>query len=129
MTNSRTKGKKGELELAKVLYARFGLELTRELEQTRSGGYDLGGWEGVNIEVKRYAKIHQADLEKFWEQACSQCQNGGIPLLAYRGDKQGWRFMLRPADWGVPAIREPVIVDIEGLSDWNILKEYGHHAS
>ena len=41
--SERRKGADGERELAKLLYDRLGVELKRNLEQSRNGGYDLEG--------------------------------------------------------------------------------------
>lgn len=114
---SRTKGAKGELELANLLAERLGLDLRRRLSQYQAGGHDLEGWDGVHIEVKRYASATQGSVAGWWQQTLDQCHGGETPLLAYRADQQKWRFVIRPIDWG-GAVAEPAEVDIDGLCAW-----------
>jgi hypothetical protein len=114
---SREKGRKGELELAKLIDKHLGLDVSRNLRQYQIGGHDLIGWDGVHTEVKRYASVTQGDIDTFWQQTISQCEHGDVPLLAYRANYQDWRFVLRPCDWGGP-VGEPMQVDIHGLVAW-----------
>ena len=115
---SREKGRKAELEVAKLLGDHLGVTLERRLTQYRTNGEaDLDGWDGVSIEVKRHKRATQADVAAWWQETQGQCQDGEAPLLAYRADLQDWRFVIRPADWGVP-IADPMEVDIEGLVAW-----------
>lgn len=119
---SREKGRKGENEVVKLFREHLGLDLSRNLRQYQAGGHDLNGWEGVHAEVKRYAKISQGDITRFWEQTVSQCDHGDTPLLAFRQDYQEWRFVIRPCDWGGP-VSEPMQVDIHGLAAWRSVWE------
>jgi Holliday junction resolvase len=102
--NSRAKGAGAEREFAKLVFEHLGVELVRNLEQSRGGGHDLiaKGEDPVSvalnafaIEVKRYATITPAILEGFWDQAERQAERAAkIPVLAYRVDRQEWRLVL-----------------------------------
>ncbi|WP_129141509.1 putative PDDEXK endonuclease [Modicisalibacter coralii] len=114
---SRTKGAKGELQLAALLNERLGLSLTRRLAQYQSGGHDLDGWEGVHVESKRNRTATQGQITGWWHQTLEQCPGGETPVLAYRADRQDWRFVIRPSDWSGPT-HEPIEVTIDGFVEW-----------
>ena len=91
-----TKGKSAERELAKLLGDRLGLELSRNLDQTRDGGYDLIGIPGIALEVKRCEKLA---INQWWQQALRQAENAGkTPVLAYRQSRKPWQFVV-PLSW------------------------------
>ena len=91
--NSRSKGKSGELECAKILSDELGVPVRRNLEQTALGGYDLLGIDGYAIEVKR-AKAYS---NQWFEQALRQAI-GRVPVLLYRLDRQSWKCEMRGGD-------------------------------
>ena len=101
--NSRAKGKAGERELIgelkKLLPSDMTSELTRNLDQTRDGGHDILGLDGWALEVKRYAEVLPADLERFWAQTTEQARNNGaLPALCFRQDRRPWRTVIRISD-------------------------------
>ena len=102
--NSRAKGKSGERELIgelkKLLPSEMTSELTRNLDQTRDGGHDILGLDGWALEVKRYAQVLPADLDRFWKQACEQAarNDGSRPALCFREDRRAWRTVIRVSD-------------------------------
>jgi Holliday junction resolvase len=97
MVNIRIKGKKAEQELINILKDELGIELSRNLDQTRDGGHDILGLDGWAIEVKRYGKRREFNM--WWEQTITQAnQSSSIPVLAMRGDKLSWRFAMRLDD-------------------------------
>lgn len=104
--NSRAKGKSGERELIgelkKLLPSEMTSELTRNLDQTRDGGHDILGLDGWALEVKRYAEVLPADLEKFWKQACEQAaRNDEVrPALCFREDRRAWRTVIHVSELG-----------------------------
>lgn len=106
--NSRAKGKSGERELIgelkKLLPEEMTSELTRNLDQTRDGGHDILGLDGWALEVKRYAEVLPADLERFWKQACEQAsRNDGLrPALCFREDRRNWRTVIHVTAIGTP---------------------------
>ena len=112
MINSRNKGASAEREIAKLLYDELGVKLSRNLEQSRTGGHDLtpeqsgGLLDGYAIEVKRYAKITTSLLRGFWLQACEQAKRANkVPVLIYRQDRQDWLTVI-PLHQINPALSE-----------------------
>ncbi|MDD5036675.1 MAG: hypothetical protein PHE55_18200 [Methylococcaceae bacterium] len=115
--NSRDKGATGEREFARLLHEHLGVKLVRNLEQSRSGGYDLEA-EGKDptaealgrfaIECKRYAATTPGSIAKWWGQAVQQAHDAErIPALAYRADRQEWRVTLPLS-----------VLDSETFGDW-----------
>lgn len=102
--NSRAKGKSAERELIgelkKLLPPEMTSELTRNLDQTRDGGHDILGLDGWALEVKRYAEVLPADLNRFWTQTCEQASrtDGSRPALCFRQDRRAWRTVIRVSD-------------------------------
>lgn len=97
--NSRAKGAQAEREFCKGLTEYLGdvlvEPLKRNLEQTRNGGHDILGLEGFALEIKRYKRIKDGDIKKFWDQACEQATRiGATPTLAFREDMQSWRIRI-----------------------------------
>ena len=98
---SRTKGAKGEREFCKLLSEELeslGVDsaLSRNLSQTRDGGYDIAGLEQYAIEVKRAAV---ADVCSWWAQTVIQAYAcGKAPVLAYRLDRRSWRVVMHIND-------------------------------
>ena len=103
MTNSRTKGKNGELELANILKDELRLDVRRNwMAQAAEGGADLSiewppGYAGWAIECKRARVLR---LNDWWRQTALQAQRAGIsgiqpkPVLVYRQDRQPWFAMM-----------------------------------
>ena len=91
--NPRAKGANGEREAAKWIQSKFGLELCpqRNLEQVRSGGYDLIGFAPFCVEVKRCERI---DKRAWWLQVRQCVGRGDIPIVMYRRNNQPWRFLI-----------------------------------
>lgn len=90
----RSKGGRGERELAKLLADRLGVKVSRNLLQTREGGYDLNGIEGWALEVKRQESLA---INSWWKQTLEQSK-GAKPVLAYRQSRKPWRFVVRLCD-------------------------------
>jgi hypothetical protein len=82
----------------------LGVELVRNLEQSRQGGHDLVpvdtdpvslALDRFAIEVKRYAAITPALLAGFWLQAESQAARATkTPALAFRADRREWSILV-----------------------------------
>ena len=90
--SQRRKGKDGELELARLLREYLGVDVTRNLMQSREGGPDLSGISGWALEVKRAARPR---LAEWWLQAGQQADVVGLkPALAYRLNRQPWRVVV-----------------------------------
>lgn len=94
----KSKGSSGEREAAALLrgwaaLAGYDLDPTRNLEQVRSGGYDLNGVPGLGIEVKR---VESLNIVGWWRQATRQADaDGTIPVLMWRQNRKPWQFKLR----------------------------------
>ena len=82
--NARKKGASGERECARWLKELLNLEQVpeRNLEQVRSGGYDLKVGDFI-IEVKRCEKLQ---FRKWWVQVVTASKNfiGSEPVVIYR---------------------------------------------
>ena len=90
---SRDKGAGGEREFRRLFSELVGVQVERNLCQTRDGGKHgdtepLGNW---SIEIKRAAK---AEISKGWIQAGEQAGRDKIPALAYRVDRHDWRVIV-----------------------------------
>lgn len=94
-SHSRRKGATGEREFINEVGERLGLHLTRNLDQWRSGGFDIEGLDHMAIEVKRYEKVAFHLVKEWWDQTIEQAiRHRRVPVLAYRGDHQPWRVRL-----------------------------------
>lgn len=100
--NSRNKGKSGELEAYKLLNLwaqpvceHLGvppLDIHRNQDQTRAGGYDLVGAPWLAIEVKRQETVN---LPAWWRQAVRQAGPDQTPLLMWRVNRGKWTARIR----------------------------------
>lgn len=93
MVNARSKGANGEREAADWLQQNLKLEFKpeRNLEQVRSGGYDLNGLEPLCFEIKRCEAIAK---RAWWVQAKTATVPGQYPVVMYRKNRQPWRFLI-----------------------------------
>lgn len=93
--NSRSKGKRGELELAKVLRD-LGFEARRGQQFSGANGdADVVGLPGIHIECKR---VEQLNVEKALQQAERDSRPGEIPVVMHRANNTEWKATLRLAD-------------------------------
>lgn len=118
---AKSKGASGERELAALLTEwgnEVGIELnlTRNLEQVRSGGADVNGVPGLEIEVKR---VESNGINQWWAQVCKASKKtGSRPLLAHRRNRQSWRFrtIIFAYEYNSAqgsAVTAPVVADLE----------------
>lgn len=108
----RNKGAAGERELAKILRDELGVDITRNLVQSREGGADLLGVAGWAIECKRAAT---PAIRQWWLQALMQADLADMkPALIYRIDRHGWR--------AVVALRDvlPAFADQSAMPEWTL---------
>lgn len=104
MTNSKRKGKTGELELAKLLKKLLGFNVRRSVQyngRAPEGAADLIGLPGIHVEVKRvqagYTAIHDA-----MDQAVRDRDSSGaiqLPAVFHRQNQKGWLVTMRLVDW------------------------------
>lgn len=81
MTNSRRKGKRGELELAKEL-RQYGYSCRRGQQYSGANGdADVIGLPGIHIECKRVEKLN---LQDAMDQAKRDKRYGEIPAVFHR---------------------------------------------
>lgn len=98
---SRNKGAAGEREFCKLLSAELeelGVDsvLSRNLKQTRDGGYDIDGLDMLAMEIKRAAK---PEIRAWWTQTVLQSYEcDRTPVLAYRIDRKPWRVLMHIND-------------------------------
>ena len=93
-SHSRRKGRTGEQELCRLLRAGLGIEVERNLLQSRAGGHDIE-LPGIGLEVKRAATVNAALVRVWWKQAVRQANHARLcPALAYRADRQPWAVRL-----------------------------------
>lgn len=109
--NSKAKGKRGELEAAKVLRG-LGFEEVRRTAQyngKETGSLaDLVGIKGVHLEIKRCENIQ---LYKWWEQGVRDAKEGEDVVLMIRKNGKPWLMVSDPKAW---AIREHIY-----QKEWN----------
>jgi len=75
--NSKRKGKRGELELAKKLQE-YGFNTRRGQQYSGLGGDDVVGLEGIHIECKRVERLNVYDAMK---QACKDAEADELPAV------------------------------------------------
>ena len=94
MTNSKRKGKEGELELARVLRT-YGYDTRRGQQYSGvNGDADVVGLPGVHIEVKRYKTMTGARLAAAIKQAENDAPFNEVPAVFYREDRKDWRVCI-----------------------------------
>lgn len=96
MTNSRQKGKRGELELAKVL-REHGINARRGQQYSgASGDADVVGMNGIHIECKR---VESLNVEKAMQQSEHDARDGEVPVVMHRRNGEKWKCTLRLTDF------------------------------
>lgn len=106
MTNSRRKGKDGELEACKLL-RQLGFPAARRMQQYcgKEGHADVAGVPGLHLEVKRMRRVRIQN--HLLGQAVDECKDGDLPCLLSREDGSEWVFSCRLVD--LPAVAEVVV--------------------
>jgi Holliday junction resolvase len=93
--NSKRKGKRGELELAKKL-KEYGFNTRRGQQYSGLGGDDVVGLEGIHIECKRVERLNVYDAMK---QACKDAEADELPAVFWRKNKEQWLVTMALCDW------------------------------
>jgi len=93
--NSKRKGKRGELELAKKLQE-YGFNTRRGQQYSGLGGDDVVGLEGIHIECKRVERLNVYDAMK---QACKDAEADELPAVFWRKNKEQWVVTMDLCDW------------------------------
>lgn len=91
MANSRQKGKRGELEVARIL-REYGFNARRGQQFSGANGDpDVVGLPGVHLEVKRREKFEGYD---WLAQAARDARPGEIPAVWWRKNDHRWVVMM-----------------------------------
>ena len=94
--NSRTKGKRGELEAAHLL-KEYGYEARRGQQFSGANGDpDVVGLPGVHIEVKRVEKLN---LYEAVAQSVRDAKEGEIPIVLHRKNRAKWLVTMPFEEW------------------------------
>ena len=115
---SRNKGKSGEREVLNLLGDRLAARYSRNLNQSDLGGCDCLEMDGIALEIKRAAK---PSLNTWWQQACEQAEKlGRSPVLAYRLDRQQWKFVILLSDLSpvLSMSNETATIGLEAFCQW-----------
>lgn len=96
MTNSRMKGKNGELELAGVLKD-YGFKSRRGQQYCGSNGdADVVGLHGVHIECKRVEKLN---IHSAMKQSMADAKTGDMPVVMHRKNRETWLVTMSLSDF------------------------------
>lgn len=94
--NSRQKGKKGELELAKVLRG-YGYEARRGQQYSGANGdADVVGLPHVHIECKR---VEALNIDKAIEQALGDKRADEVAAVMHRKNGKQWLVTMTLEEW------------------------------
>lgn len=94
--NSRSKGKRGELEIAHFFQG-YGFEARRGQQFSGlQGDADVVGVPHLHLEIKR---VQALNLDKAMEQSQRDAREGEIPTVVHRKDRQDWRITMRLTDF------------------------------
>lgn len=100
----RTKGAAGEREICGMIFENLGIEVHRNLQQTRDGGADIK-LKPYSIEVKRRAAI--GNIYDWMNQASAGCDMAERPIVVCRADRKQWLAVM-PIEELFRLIREEV---------------------
>lgn len=92
--NSKSKGKRGELDLVEALRHAGYANARRSAQYCGNTGDapDIVGVEGLHIECKRREQIQD---EVFMQQAEREAKKGLVPVVMYRRSREQWKVCLR----------------------------------
>ena len=96
--NSKRKGNRGEVELAKRLNELgFATRRTAQYNGKENGSLaDLVGIDGVHIECKRVEKLNVIEA---YEQAKRDCKQDEVPTVFHRKNGKPWLVTISLEDW------------------------------
>ena len=94
--NSRTKGKRGELEAAHIL-KKHGYD-TRRGQQFAgiNGDADVVGLPHIHLEIKRVEKLN---IDEALSQSIRDAKDDEIPVVMHRKNRTEWKITMRLEDW------------------------------
>ena len=100
MTNSKQKGKRGELELANEL-KKYGFDARRTAQYNgkENGSLaDVVGLDGIHVEVKR-VESGLKKIDDFIGQAIRDCKDDETPAVFHRRNRSPWLVTMTLEDW------------------------------
>lgn len=107
---SRDKGRRGELEIARIVNELTGWDVKRRVRQ-HDGDSDIEGIPGWSVEVKNCATLA---IPEWWRQAVRQSVGSGFPVLFYKVPRKGWRAM-----WPLAPVISTAKIDASpGAGEW-----------
>ncbi|WP_290371909.1 hypothetical protein [uncultured Parasutterella sp.] len=89
--SQRTKGADGEREVCRIIHEQLGVEVSRNLSQTREGGADIK-FPPFSIEVKRRSRI--GNVYEWMEQSQKSCSGSEKPIVICRADRRDWLVVM-----------------------------------
>ncbi|WP_314315176.1 hypothetical protein [Negativicoccus succinicivorans] len=98
MTNGKQKGKRGELEFARLCRSN-GWEVRRTAQYCGNTGEaaDVIGLPGVHVEVKR---VERLNIDDAMSQARRDSEKSGrVPIVAHRKNNCEWLITMSAEDW------------------------------
>lgn len=94
--NSRQKGKRGELELARQL-REYGYDCRRGQQYCgANGNADVVGLPGIHIECKRVEKLNLIDAMK---QALNDSKSGTLAAVFHKKNRSEWLVTMTLEQW------------------------------
>ena len=94
--NSKAKGKRGEIEIVRML-REYGYDCRRGQQYCGANGdADVVGLPGLHLEIKRVEKLN---VENALRQAEADAKAGEIPVVMHRANREEWKVTLRLKDF------------------------------
>ena len=97
--NSKSKGKRAELEIVKILREEYGFEDVRRTAQycgNTGDAADITNLPGIHAEIKHQEKLN---IYSAMEQAIGDAREGEIPAVFHRRNRDYWKVTLRLEDF------------------------------
>lgn len=98
MINSRQKGKRAELEIAKI-FRDYGFSDARRTAQfcgNTGDASDVVGLPGIHCEIKHVEKLN---IDNAMAQAVRDAKDGQMPTVFHRKNQKKWLVTMRLDDW------------------------------
>lgn len=94
--NSRSKGKRGELEAAHILQE-YGYDARRGQQFAGiNGDADVVGLPGIHLEIKRVEKLN---LDAAMAQSVRDAREDEIPVVMHRKNRASWLVTMTFDEW------------------------------
>ena len=94
--NSRTKGKRGELEAAHIL-KKHGYDARRGQQFAGiNGDADVVGLPYIHLEIKRVEKLN---IDDALQQSVRDAKDAEIPVVMHRKNRTEWKVTMLFEDW------------------------------